>query len=93
MEFLLILIKAIAVIFVALQIVPGCIYFERKIAASERRLRVLSQRLLDTEENERKSLARDLHDEVGQLATAITIDARRMADTLPPNPEPTITKS
>ena len=50
---------------------------ERKIAASEKRLRVLSQRLLDTEERERKSLARDLHDEVGQLATAITIDLKR----------------
>jgi len=50
---------------------------EHKIAASERRLRVLSQRLLDAGENERKSLARDLHDEVGQLATAITIDLKR----------------
>ncbi|MGE0706482.1 MAG: NADH-quinone oxidoreductase subunit H [Planctomycetota bacterium] len=33
LDFLATLIKAIAVIFVALQIVPGCIYFERKIAA------------------------------------------------------------
>lgn len=31
--FLATLIKAIGVIFVALQVVPGCIYFERKIAA------------------------------------------------------------
>ena len=33
LDFLATIIKAIAVIFVALQIVPGCIYFERKIAA------------------------------------------------------------
>ncbi len=50
---------------------------ENKIAASERRLRTLSSRFLDVQETERKRLARDLHDEVGQLATAITIDLKR----------------
>lgn len=50
---------------------------ELEIAASERRLRVLSSRLLDSQEHERKHLARDLHDELGQLATAITIDLKR----------------
>jgi NADH-quinone oxidoreductase subunit H len=33
LDFLATIVKAIAVIFVALQVVPGCIYFERKIAA------------------------------------------------------------
>ena len=50
---------------------------ENEIAASERKLRVLSSRFLDVQETERKRLARDLHDEVGQIATAITIDLRR----------------
>ena len=50
---------------------------ERALAASERRLRGLSQRLLEAQEAERKSLARDLHDEIGQLATALTIDLER----------------
>ena len=50
---------------------------ERKISASEKRLRTLSSRLIDAQETERKSLARDLHDEVGQLATAITINLKR----------------
>ncbi len=50
---------------------------EQKIAASEKRLRRLSRRLLDAQEAERRSLARDLHDEVGQLATAMTINLKR----------------
>jgi len=58
---------------------------ERKIAASERRLRVLSSRLLDSQESERKNLARDLHDELGQLATAVTIDLKRARKAQDPN--------
>lgn len=50
---------------------------EERIAASEQRLRALSVRLIDLQEAERRSLSRDLHDELGQLATAITIDLKR----------------
>jgi len=57
---------------------------ERRMAASEKRLRTLSSRLLDAQETERKSLARDLHDEVGQLASAMTIDLKRARKTKDP---------
>lgn len=38
---------------------------------SERRLRVLSAKLLETQENERKTIAQELHDSVGASLTAI----------------------
>ncbi len=41
---------------------------------AQARLRNLSHRLLEAQENERKALARELHDEVGQLLTATKID-------------------
>jgi signal transduction histidine kinase len=50
---------------------------DRRLAASERRLRLLSNKLLDAQEAERRGIARELHDDVGQLATAITIDLKR----------------
>lgn len=53
----------------------------REIAASEGRLRKLSSLLLAAQETERKSLARDLHDELGQIATAMTIDLQRARKT------------
>lgn len=49
---------------------------EEAIRASEGRLWRLSARLLEVQEEERRSLARDLHDDLGQLATAITIDVK-----------------
>jgi signal transduction histidine kinase len=54
---------------------------EQQIAASEKRLRALSSRLIHLQEVERKSISRDLHDEVGQLATAIAIDLKRALKT------------
>ncbi|SEK49290.1 two-component system, NarL family, sensor histidine kinase UhpB [Pseudoxanthomonas sp. GM95] len=38
--------------------------------------------LLDAQEAERRALARDLHDEVGQLLTALRLSASALADTL-----------
>src|SRR5205085_3755781 len=40
---------------------------ERQLAESEARLRLLSSRLLSAQEEERRSLARDLHDGMGQV--------------------------
>ncbi len=42
-------------------------------------MRSLSARLFSLQERERKSIARDLHDELGQLVTAITIELRGAA--------------
>nr|MBA3915532.1 histidine kinase [Terriglobales bacterium] len=38
-------------------------------------LRNLSQRLLKLQDEERRRIARDLHDSVGQILTALKIDA------------------
>jgi two-component system, NarL family, sensor histidine kinase UhpB len=44
---------------------------ERALAENQR----LAQQYVDTQENERKALARDLHDELGQYLNAIKLDA------------------
>jgi len=43
------------------------------------RLRALSQRLLEVQEDERRSLARDLHDDIGQALTALKIQLEALA--------------
>jgi len=43
------------------------------------RLRALSQRLLEVQEEERRSLARDLHDDIGQALTALKIQLESLA--------------
>lgn len=50
---------------------------ERSLERSQGRLRKLSKRLLDVQEAERRRLSRDLHDDIGQLATAMMIDLQR----------------
>jgi signal transduction histidine kinase len=52
---------------------------ERQIAQSEARLRKLSAQLLTAQEDERRSLSRDLHDELGQVVTAVLLDLQRAA--------------
>ena len=55
---------------------------------AERRMRELSQQLVDTQEEERKHLSRELHDHVGQVLTALrmelgSIDRLRAPDDAP----------
>lgn len=45
-----------------------------ELISSEERLRGLSSKLLTIQEDERKALARDLHDEMGQVVTALKIN-------------------
>jgi signal transduction histidine kinase len=52
---------------------------ERQLADSEGRLRKLSAQLMTAQEEERRSIARDLHDEMGQVVTAMTLDLQRAA--------------
>jgi signal transduction histidine kinase len=49
---------------------------EQRLAASEARLRLLSSRLLAAQETERHHVSRKLHDELGQLVTAISLDLK-----------------
>ncbi len=48
----------------------------RRIAESELRLRELSSRLLRIQEEERRAISREIHDEFGQQATAIRLDLK-----------------
>jgi PAS domain S-box-containing protein len=47
---------------------------EEELWVTKNRLTNLSHRLLETQENERRAVARELHDEVGQILTALKID-------------------
>jgi PAS domain S-box-containing protein len=49
-----------------------------EVRKSRVRLRVLSRRVLDAQEAERRHLARELHDEIGQVLTLIKIDLQRV---------------
>ncbi|GEM_PF-1101194 len=52
----------------------------RSMANSQRRLRTLSAQVLAAQEQERKRIARDLHDEIGQVGTAIHLHLQRALD-------------
>jgi signal transduction histidine kinase len=45
---------------------------------AERQMRLLSQRLVATQEDERKNLSRELHDHVGQVLTALRMELGRV---------------
>jgi signal transduction histidine kinase len=56
---------------------------ERTIGESESRLRLLSTQLISAQENERRRLSRDMHDELGQIVTAVSLDLQRAAQASP----------
>ena len=49
-----------------------------ELGSGRERLRLLSMRLLETQEQERRSIARELHDEIGQALTAVRIDLQTL---------------
>ncbi|MCA9077563.1 MAG: hypothetical protein KDA93_21235 [Planctomycetaceae bacterium] len=49
------------------------------IIDSEARLRTLSDQLLMTQEEERRNISRELHDDLGQQVTAVSLDLRSAA--------------
>ena len=51
----------------------------RELEHSHERLRALSRRLLEVQEEERARLARDLHDDIGQALTALKIQLESLA--------------
>lgn len=53
----------------------------RALELSQERLRALSRRLLEVQEDERRRLARDLHDDIGQALTALKIQLESLART------------
>ncbi len=50
---------------------------ENDLRESERRFRALSHRLLAVQEVERRAIARDLHDDLGQILTALKLNLER----------------
>jgi signal transduction histidine kinase len=57
---------------------------QRAIAAdAERQMRLLSQRLVATQEDERRNLSRELHDHVAQVLTALRMELGRIERTRP----------
>jgi signal transduction histidine kinase len=56
---------------------------EERLASSESQLRELAARLVSVREEERKHMARELHDELGQSLTALKIDLRTLQRRLP----------
>jgi signal transduction histidine kinase len=53
----------------------------KALELSQERLRALSRRLLEVQEEERGRLARDLHDDIGQALTALKIQLESLART------------
>ena len=53
---------------------------ERRVARRTAELSDLSRHLLNLREDEKKSIARELHDELGSYLTAINMDVSRMRD-------------
>jgi len=60
-----------------------CSYLTRRraelaLCEAHERLRALSQQLMEVQENERRHLARDLHDEIGQALTVVKMNLQTM---------------
>jgi signal transduction histidine kinase len=77
-------------IVVALAVVSRLRVLERRSAEqrsiaqeAERQMRQLSQRLVATQEEERKNLSRELHDHIAQVLTALRIELGRIERTRP----------
>jgi signal transduction histidine kinase len=78
----------------AILLAIGCILYILRIEGQNRRryletvearaaLEKLSARLVSAQEEERRSISRELHDEVGQTLTAVMVDAANLANRLP----------
>jgi signal transduction histidine kinase len=63
---------------VALVVVFRLRLLERRSVEAERHMRELSQQLVNTQEEERKSLSRELHDHVAQVLTGLRMELGRI---------------
>jgi signal transduction histidine kinase len=78
----------------AILLAAGCVVYVLRIERENKRryqeiaeargaLEQLSARLLDAQEEERRSISRELHDEIGQTLTAVLVDAANLANRIP----------
>jgi signal transduction histidine kinase len=56
----------------------------REVAQAREELHRLSARLVEVQEEERRNLSRELHDEVGQSMSALLVELGNLASVLPP---------
>jgi signal transduction histidine kinase len=79
----------------ALLLAAGCLVYILRIERQDRlryqevlrgrgQLEQLSARLVAAQETERRSISRELHDEVGQTLGAVLVDAANLANRIPP---------
>jgi signal transduction histidine kinase len=79
----------------ALLLAAGCILYILRIEKQNKRryqqileargeLEQLSARLVAAQEEERRSISRELHDQVGQTLSAVLVDAANLANRIPP---------
>ena len=66
---------------------------EQELEQSSAQLRALAARLQGAREDERKAVAREIHDELGQALTSIKIDLAALVRDVRPGPEPGRTDS
>jgi signal transduction histidine kinase len=64
----------------------------KEVTRARQELRSLSARLVETQENERKNISRDLHDAVGQSMSAVQFELHGLNVLLTPYPAPLRTR-
>lgn len=64
----------------------------QEVSKARQELRSLSARLVDSQENERKNISRELHDAVGQSMSAAQFELHDLGIALAPYPEPLRTR-
>lgn len=65
----------------------------RRLQEGEARLRLLSRQIVETQERERQHIARELHDEIGQLLTALSLRLQHCCQQAPAALIPSITEA
>lgn len=67
--------------------------YEDQLRQQQAELRELSARVLEAREEEKTVIARELHDELGQMLTALKMDIAWLRDRLPPSAEDLVAKA
>lgn len=60
--------------------ITGRVRSEAALRGYARRVRLLTQQIIDVQENERRNLARELHDEIGQQLTIVRLSLEAVRD-------------
>jgi PAS domain S-box-containing protein len=65
----------------------------QEVSASREQLKVLSRRLIEAQEEERRKLAHELHDEIGQVLTAVILNLEALRSRVAPDAWPKLDES